>query len=296
MIKTILIRLIDYSIFYLLITLSSLFLPVSLNEYFYGISALAVPVLWAPLEALSVSLWGTTLGNALFDRAVRNEEGKKLTFFQGLKRAFFLGRYKVGNVIHQEFSWGHRLLILAIALFSIYGVISEKGVKKMVYNIEQQARGDWVRYYSAEGKFTIDFPTDPLLEENQLEISSANRTLDYNEYKSVHKENEDIYYSVSFIDLPKKWRFLSSNTLLKGALSVLLENETDSKVLGKTISSYKGTPALDYNLKNEEYGQETHARLVLDGLRLYKLTVTYPTSMAGELHPSEFLESFVLNG
>ncbi len=294
MIKTTLIRLIDYSIFYLFITISSLFLPISLNDYFYGISALAVPVLWAPLEALFLRVWGTTLGNALFDRAIRNEEGGKLTFWQGLKRAFFFGKYKAGPVIHQEFSWGHRILILGISLFSIFSVVSETGAKKMVFNFEKNVHGDWNRFYSAEGKFSVAFPTDPLLETNQLEIESANRTIDYNEYKSIHKENEDISYAVSFIDLPKKWRFFSANTILKGAMSVIMDNEVESKLIEKNFSSYHGIPALDYHLKNN-YDQETQVRLVLVGSRLYKLTVTYPTSMAAELHPSEFLESFHLD-
>lgn len=294
MIKTSLIRLIDYSIFYLFITMSSLFLPISLNEYFYGISALAVPILWAPLEALCLRVWGTTLANALFDRAVRNEEGGKLTFAQGLKRAFFFGKYKSGHIVHQTFSWGHRVLILAISLFSIFSVVSEKGAKKMVFNFEKQVPGEWNRFYSAEGKFSIDFPTDPLLETNQLEIESANRTIDYNEYKSIHKENEDISYAVSFIDLPKKWRFFSSNTILKGAMSVILDNEAEAKLLGKAFSTFHGQPVLDYQLKNE-FGQNTDVRLMLVGSRLYKMTVTYPSSMVGELHPSDFLESFRLD-
>ena len=164
----------------------------------------------------------------------------------------------------------------------------------MVFNFEKNVHGDWNRFYSAEGKFSVEFPTDPLLETNQLEIECANRTIDYNEYKSIHKENEDISYAVSFIDLPKKWRFFSANTILKGAMGVILDNETESTLIEKNFSTYQGIPALDYHLKNN-YEQETHVRLVLVGSRLYKLTVTYPTSMAGELHPSEFLESFHLD-
>src|ERR1051326_6135030 len=83
-------RFCDYCLFYLTLGAITLFLPFFYGPLFYYLLALAVPVLWAPLEALLISKWGTTPGKALLGLSVRDPFGFKLSFSASLRRAFFL--------------------------------------------------------------------------------------------------------------------------------------------------------------------------------------------------------------
>ena len=84
-------KVIDYCLFYIVMTFLSLFLPFYVEEIYYLIFAVCLPILWIPFEALFISKWGTTPGKKFFGLQVKNHLGGKLPFWIALKRSSYLG-------------------------------------------------------------------------------------------------------------------------------------------------------------------------------------------------------------
>lgn len=281
-------RIVDYSLFYLVLSTLALFLPGFVHSIPVIILIAILIVLFACIEAVFISTWGKTPGMALCGLAVRNVEGKKLSFKEAFEWVFFLRRGKQ-VILHQR--WGIILGFLA-SLACILGVISTQDFKNSwkTYGPHQTVSG-WVHHLSKEAGFSADFPSRPVKESKVMEITSVRRTLNYDEF--VSRTSPYISYSVGAIELPKKWSVFSSSTLLKGALTVLTESSFEAQLMGKAFTSHMRYPALDYRIKQGE--QEIHGRLILIGSTLYKLAVTFNPSQLGpdaDLHKSEFFDSF----
>jgi len=281
-------RMIDYGIFYLVGILLSLSLPTEFSESFYFIYALATPLLWAPLEAILLSLWGTTLGKMVFGVVVRDIDGEKLSLGASFRRSFFLSR-RPGVVYAPKMRGLGFLILTALAAACGSSLFFGKDISQAAIEYEEQEiRGNWLEYASEEGKFVVQFPKKPELETQTYPIPDSEQSLELSEVKAESRE----IYSVSYLEMPKKWRFFSDGTLLKGAINVVAKNTPGAEVVDKKRVTHKSHQALDFRMKQGE--NEIFGRLIIVGTTLYKLTVTYPPSSGEQDQHDAFLSSFEL--
>jgi uncharacterized RDD family membrane protein YckC len=286
----ILAQFVDYLSFFLIGGAISSFLPWFIDTYYYVGFALAVPLLWIPFEALLVSLMGTTPGKALFGIKIFDIMGRKLSYWQSFKTALRLDSR--GVVRQLSLSYKRRfaalIVIVGFTLISIFG----NALAKWSIGWERGiSTSGWTEYVNEEAGFTVQFPNDPKEESKQLEVPEANKVLDYQEL-TTH-QNKKVYYSVSYMELPRKWKIAGSSTLLKGALTIVVKHMPDTTLLEKSFTTHQNHRALDFRLKQGD--QEVKGRLIIVGMTLYKLTVTYPSDLEQELQENPFLESFDLS-
>jgi uncharacterized RDD family membrane protein YckC len=285
-------RLVDYLLFFLICGVASLFLPFLLETYFYYFFALAVPILWIPIEALCISLFKTTPGKALFGITIHDFLGAKLTYLKALRRAAFIPP-RPGVIRQVSLSLKRRLSGLLIALACIGLSLFGNALTRWSVGLDQGMNADgWVQYYSQDAGFSVQFPTDPKEESKRLEIPSANKVLDYQELTS--KQNKNIHYSVSYMDFPKKWKWAGNGTLLKGALDAIVKHLPNTALKSREFSYHQNQRSIDFLLKQGE--TEVKGRLIIVGTKLYKLTISYPASVSDKIEDSPFFSSFDLNG
>lgn len=285
----ILARFCDYCLGFLGLGLISLFLPFFYGPHFYYFLALAVPLLWVPIEAVLISRWGSTPGKALFGISIRNAAGEKLKFKESLKRA--LAPWKSQSIVEKTpLSWKRKVLALTASgiflLAGIYGnvlALWSMGFDKGIATCE------WVEYSSTDVGFKVAFPTDPEQTSKQLVIPDSGKVLNYEEFKSDEKGK--ISYSLSHMQLPGKWRLAANTTLLKGALNAMVDYVPNAELIDKDfIITHQGLRALDYRMKVGK--EEVSGRLIVVGKMLYHLTISYPPSCAEQIQNSPFLDSF----
>jgi len=279
-------KLFDYTFCFLVLALIALLTPFSNDTLLYYLLA-ATPLLWILPEALLLSTWGTTPGYAIFSIAPKTFEGNKLPFKQALR--FGIGLRKV-LWVRCDKNISNVIIRLGIACFVLLGGLFTKAVIDFPqeFGKEVTVRG-WVHFASSEGDFTAEFPTKPSTQQKQLEIPQAKRTLDYQEV-TTNPAHESTY-SVSALELPRKWMIFSSNTILKGALSVLIDNMSfGAKLLNKQFSKHGEYPAIDYHI--DEQGKISKGRLVLVGQKLYKVEFSAQAETLVEDAGIKFIQSF----
>jgi hypothetical protein len=283
-------RFCDYCLFFLGLGAITLFLPFFYGPFFYYYLALAVPLLWAPLEAFLISKWATTPGKALFGLSVRDAFGFKLPYAVSLRRAFFLpGR--PGSLFQKRISWRRKLCAIATStafvLAAVYGnvlTLWSIGLNKGI------SPDEWIQYSSDDAGFKISFPTNPEEASKELVIPDSGKVLSYEEITSA--ENEKVHYSVSHMELPRKWRLAGSTTLLKGVLDIMVKYE-GSELIEKEFKKFDGFRVLDFRMK--QGNDEVKGRLIIVGPTLYKLSITYPSTHADKMQQNPFLDSFEIS-
>jgi hypothetical protein len=276
----------DYGLFYILGVLLSLMLPFDFTDKFYFTFALEVPFLWIPVEALLLSTWGTTTGQAVFGVVVRDENENKLSFLQALKRAAFFGK-RPGHIECKPITRWRYIVAIVVALTCGSSLFLGKDLSDAAVHFEKQMVGEWIQYASDEGNFTVQFPKKPKEETHSFEIPNSTQSLELSEVKA----KSDAVFSVSYVELPKKWRIFSAGTLLKAAMEVVHGHMPGTDLVDTKRIKHKNYPALDFQMKEGESFIE--GRLILVGSTLYKLTVTYPPEALHEQHEA-FLNSFDL--
>lgn len=282
-------RFCDYCLFFLALSTITLFLPLFYGPFFYYYLALAVPLLWAPLEAFLISKWTTTPGKTLFGLSVRDALGFKLPYSLSLRRAFFLpGR--PGTVLQRRTSWIRKLFAIATStafmLSAVYGnvlTLWSVGLNKGI------SPSEWIQYTSDHAGFKVSFPTNPEGSYKELVIPNSGKVLSYEELTSA--ENDKVHYSVSHMELPRKWRFAGNTTLLKGVLDVIVKYTEGVELLEKDFKKYAGYRVLDFRMK-QGLDEEVKGRLIIVGPTLYKLSIAYPSAQADKMQDSAFLDSF----
>ena len=284
-------RLVDYFLLYLLckgVSFVLPFAPISFSPFFL----LALPLLWAPLHALFLSTWGTTVGKALFGLSVRLPSGKKLSYAKALKHAFWFGKNSGALAVRSPRGWLTKATALICVVACFGGIVLETSVKEFSSGFAQlQRTTGWERFSVTEGGFAVDFPSEPELESKHLDVPSANRSFNYNEYKSA--SDGDVVYSASSLELPKRWKVFGSSTLLKKAVEIMVANDPESyKLVNRQLTMHQNQPAIDFTLNKE--GNEVRGRLLLIGTTLYRLTVTYQTPIKGTVAHQQFFDSFSL--
>jgi hypothetical protein len=285
-------RFCDYCLFFLILSAVTLFLPFFYGPFFYYYLALSVPLLWVPIEAFLISKWGTTPGKALLGLSVRDALGFKLPYSLALRRAFFLpGR--PGTILQKRTSWQRKLFAMttsaAFMLSAIYGNVLTLWSVGLNQGISPD---EWVQYISDYAGFKISFPTNPEESSKELVIPDSGRVLNYEELTSA--ENDKVYYSVSHMELPRKWRLAGNTTLLKGVLDLLVKYTDGAELLEKDLTKFAGYRVLDYRMK-QGADQEVKGRLIIVGPILYKLSIVYPPSQAKKIQDNPFLNSFEIS-
>jgi len=275
-------RCFDYGLFYLLAIFTSLVSPIEFELASQLLFALLVPLFWAPIEALLIRFWGTTPGKWLFGIAI-----SQLSMKNSFRRAFFF-RSRPGTLRGSEIArWRYMLTIwLAISCGSML-FFGQKISDAAVRYEQQMVSGSWVEYTSEEGQFTVQFPKKPKVETTELPIPNSEQSLELSEYKA---ESEALY-SVSHLDLPRKWTIFSAGIILRGAMNAVVEHMSDVKMTASERTTHKGHQALKFTLKQGD--KEVEGRLILVGKTLYRLTVTYPPGADRE-QQTAFFDSFEL--
>jgi RDD family len=283
-------RFCDYSIFYLTLGVISLFIPCFYGPSFYYLLALAVPFLWAPIEAFFISKWGTTPGKALLGLEVKGTTGRNLPYSAALKRAFFFpGRS--GILRQKKISWKRQLCALATGATFALAALFGNALTLWSIGLEKGISPErWVEYASDDTGFKISFPTPPETISKELVIPDSGKVLPYEE---ITCDENKVYYSVSRLNLPRKWRLAADATLLKGVLDQLVKHTPNSVLLKKDFKMYNNHRVLDFHMSQGK--GELEGRLIVVGGTLYKLTVLYPPSHSAETEKNLFLNSFEAN-
>lgn len=278
-------RLTDWALFFGLVSVA--LIPAA-NPTLQLSLSLSTPLLWILPEAFCLRFFRKSFGMLLFGLEL---EAKDLTFGKAFKHALFLSAShpmllkRIGRLRWLTVS----TMCFASVLFALYAF----SVNDFTAQLQKQIfSSGWIQYSPSDQRFTITFPKDPSVESKQLEIPNSDKVLIYEELSSVHSKG--VTYSVSYMELPRKWLWAGANTLLKGALDILVKTAQEKPVLlQKLPSAHQGFAALDFHLAQK--GKEIRGRLILVGKTLYKLTVTYPPDKAETLQDQSFFESFVLN-
>ncbi len=281
-------KLFDYAICFLGLAFAALLTPFAEDGILYLSLLAAIPFLWILPEALLLSTLGSTPGCALFGISPERNQAK-LSWKEALLVSLFLGKRIGVQWIRCNKSLPNFISRIAIGCLVIFGAVFVKAILEFPKEFQRQVPfKSWVHYTSSEGDFTADFPSKPMVEQKQLEIPQANRTLDYQEVKADH--SDQVTYSVSALELPKKWSFFGSNTVLKGALSVLVDNLPGAKLVNKKLTKHGEHPAIDFHI--HEHATDTKGRLVLVGSKLFKIEYTQPTDQESSEKGSAFIDSF----
>src|SRR5579872_5602205 len=152
-------RFFDYSLLFGIGHLISLVIPYDITALFYWILALSVPLLFIPIEALLLTLKGTTPGKDLFVMSVKGEGKNSLTFKEAFKRAFFIGK-RPGEVVQREPTL-FRLVsaYAATAALLSFSILSQNITNYTIGCERQQKVSGWLHFVSEEAGFHVSFPT-----------------------------------------------------------------------------------------------------------------------------------------
>ena len=282
-------RVCDYCLLYLVLGGIALSLPYFYMPFFYCSLAIATPFLWAPLEAFFLSRWATTPGKYLFGLFICQKEGLKLSYQEALEWALHLPDRK-GALQKKEISLKRKIfaaaLSIIISLSALYGnaiALWSSGLD------EREGVVGWVQYTSDDRPgFKISFPKEPEELSQELVIPDGD-ILSYEEVKT--QACRKVAYSVSYLELPKKWRIAGNTTLLKGVLDLIVKHSQDATLLEQEFGLHGKHRVLDYRMIEGE--KEIHGRLIIAGSgTLYKITVTHPIAQADHEKIFAFLDSF----
>ncbi|MBM3193197.1 MAG: hypothetical protein FJZ59_03065 [Chlamydiae bacterium] len=291
-------RLLDYLWF-----ISILFFIIdilNLDLFFYLFTTLLLPILFAPLEAVLIKCFRTTLGKYIFGLSYNDLFTWQTAFEFSFKRAIFL-KTKVHVVQKKHPLFPHITAILTAVLLSCL-TISPDATLNMAckilpfeslqeLKIKRNGGGNcpdgWTKLNSdKELPFLIFFPDQPKLEETIKPIPHSTHVLDYKEY-TFEK------YSLGYVDLPASWVKWGSNLVFKAALKQVLSHEKGD-LTEKQKTLHEQYPAIDYKI--ERSNKTTLGRLVLVGTTVYKLEVVHPkdTKEAAKEDANLFFNAFHL--
>ena len=181
-------------------------------------------------------------------------------------------------------------LLICIGVGGTFNFLHDvKEVKKVV--VENMVTKTWKAYKSKDGGFVVHFPTHPKVEEKILPLPSGSKELSYSEYTS--QPQDDVTYSVAFLDMPRKWTVFGTKTVLKHSLNAIVENSPGLEIMTRDFNEMEdGTRVLDYQgMCGEDY---VEGRLLLVGTTLFKITAVHPCTHVNESHIQQFMESFNL--
>jgi hypothetical protein len=293
-------RLLDYIWFFCLILFS--LDTLGLGQSFYFIALFTLPLFFAPVEAILLFLFKTTLGKALFsifyDRRPTFIESilisvKKsiliLPLFLPLVNVFFSIFYFKEwkkfptkrfdfidgcKIIRKKPKHTTRLFLVIIAIFISFASFMPTTFMSHAKQIGPYAdKGigiflpkDWIEFTSKEKSFTAFFPEKPKFIEKDFPVPRSDEVLLYKEHadKSLTEK-----HSIGSLDLPVGWTAKwGPQTVLKGALYILSDGR---KIIKKEKSIHEEFPATLYEMRQKDH--YILGKLVLVENTLFKLEV-----------------------
>jgi len=274
-------RLFDYGLFYFVTIFISLVLPLEVDSQLFALWALVAPLVWMPFEMVLLKLFGSTPGKKLFGLSF-----PPLSWKESFQRAFFFKKSR--DIRSRPIGLKRYFIALMMTCSAAATLFLGEDISEAAVHYEKQVtEAGWVQYISDNGKFQVQFPKKPKEVSQVFEVPNG-APINLSEFKA-HKEAE---FSVSYLDLPKKWKLFSSNTLLKGAMGVIVDHVPGSTLIDKKLVKHKDYPAMDFRMKQGENTIE--GRLILVGNTLYKLWVVYFPDTPKEAQHETFLGSFEL--
>jgi uncharacterized RDD family membrane protein YckC len=281
-------KVVDLCLFYIVTTFFSLFLPFYIDGVYYLVFALFLPLFWMPVEAFLLSFFATTPGKKLFGIEVRTHIGTKLSYLVALRRAAYL-RARPGLIRKSPLSTKRKWIAALVLIASVFTAAFEQELSDYSTGFQGAKSVDgWIDYTSQDGGFSILFPTDPQKESKLIPLPEQNRTLNYNELTS--NPEKKISYSLSYMNLPKKWKLAGASRILQGALDGIVEHSDSATLVSKEYGKYLNYRSLDFAYSQD--GQNVQGRLILVGTTLYRLTVTCPPAKEGGINHEQFFNSF----
>ncbi len=300
----------DYTLFYTFLYI--LDFPLLVNCLLF----LTLPILFAPIEAVFLSLFKTTIGKWLCGLSLSKRISIKKALTSSLKKGiltlplffpplniFFSRFYLKETAPHFEKRWQvapdvslikrkrnkhlRNIAILACSAFMLHAFspISYSSFTKKAFDIES-----WVEVKDDHLKFSVFFPEEPKISGKKLEVKEHNTTLDVKEYH--HKSH--VNYSLQSTKVPSTWTLLGSKYLLN-ALGKQIETH-QGKFIESKIGKHGKHPALHYLVQNHDGGQ-TKGVLILIKKTVYRLEVSAKKNLSKEeLEISQnFIDSFSQN-
>ncbi|MCH9613739.1 MAG: hypothetical protein SP1CHLAM54_07480 [Chlamydiia bacterium] len=322
-------RLFDYVFFYIVMSFAFFVSPVIVPDVLHLCFGLLLPMLWVPVEALMLSLFGTTPGKALLGIHIRDKEQNKPTFGIAIKRAqtvclrglalgipfiniacaYFAYRdiKNKGAVWDKELDvyianrLGKKFVASAIALGIVSSPFLMEEFRDYIFDSgrplfkDMVIDGDLASLTDVKWKGFKDPKGGFTIEfpekpkEDNSELAVPNSSLPLTEVKC--SPNKDIHYSVMYTTLPSKWLRYSPSLVLKGSLKYISKH-MKTRIVEKSVKKFKNRPALDYVFFDGKL--EIAGKLILIGDTLYKVEVKYPYAERANIKESldKFLSSF----
>ena len=283
-------KIFDYIVCFSALSFGTFLTPFDIAPLFYLYLLVATPVVWILPETLLLKIWKETPGSSLVCIRPHGSNPSSLSWVESLKIALLIDTPPAITWSSSKKNILHLLLGIGISAVLVIGASLGKAFIQFPKEFEKKIfnRG-WVQYTSSDNDFTAEFPSEPRAEQKQLEIPQARRTIDYIEVKTDHKDQ--VTYSISSIEIPKKWTIFGSRSVLKGALSVLTDALSfDAKILSQTITSHRGHPAINFEIRDG--GLDIKGRLVLVGTKLFNVQFAQPYDTTAEEVGISFLDSF----
>jgi hypothetical protein len=273
-------RLLDYlwfiSIIFFIIDI------LNLDLFFYLFATLFLTVLFAPIEAILIKCFRTTLGLFIFGLKYNELFTWQTAFEFSFRRALFL-KTKVRMTQKKPSLFPHLTAVFTAVMLSCLTISPDatlnQACKILPFEFLQELKikrngggncpDGWTKLNSEkELPFLIFFPDQPKLEETTKPIPHSTHILDYKEY-SFEK------YSLGYVDLPASWVKWGSNLVFKGTLQQILSHQKGT-IVEKQKTFHEQYPAMDYKI--ERSNGTTMGRLVLVGTTIYKLEVVHPNN------------------
>lgn len=322
-------RLFDYTLFYIITSFAFFISPVMIPDVLHLCFGLLLPMLWVPIEALCLSLFGTTPGKALLGIHIRDKEQNKPSFALAIRRSqrvcllglglgipfinIACGYLAFRDIKRGQSRWdkdldvyiskrlGKKFTATALALGVISSPMLMEEFRDYVFDTgsplfkDMVIDGDLATLTDVNWKTFKDPNTGFSIQfpvkpkKDDSELAIPNSSLPLTEVKC--NPSEDIHYSVMYTTLPSKWLCYSPSLVLKGSLKYISKH-MKTRIVEKSVNKFKRLPALDYVFFDGKL--ETAGKLILVGSTLYKVEVKYPYAERGKIQESldKFLSSF----
>lgn len=180
--------------------------------------------------------------------------------------------------------------LLALVGFFLFAGIPEHKQSSFngISSVAVVAEG-WKVSTGSDHPFKVAFPESPADGKGTLQLPGRNNSLEFKELRSTTMEG--VVYSLSYLDLPKRWMIFRAHTILGTALKLITEQNFEAEIVANTKTEHGAHPAIDFTIK--EGGSKQQGRMILVGNTLYRLMVIAPENVEiGEQHVQPFVSSF----
>jgi len=275
---------------------------LGLDQTAYFITLFTLPLLFAPVEALLLYLFKTTLGKALFGISYDRRPSFKQAIAISMKKGFlilplflpvinifffffYFKEWKKCSTRRFDFMNGCKMaqkkptrmvrsLLVSLAMFISFASFTPTTFMSHAKQIRPYADkgmefflpSDWIQFTSKEKDFTALFPEKPKFIERDFPVPRSDEVLTYKEHADKGPTDK---HSVGSLELPPGWtKKWGDQTVLKGALHILADGR---KIVKKEKTSHGNFAATFYEMRQKDH--YILGKLVLVENTLFKLEV-----------------------